>query len=68
MKWLCLWVGLGLTIIMFEAVCVTCVVEQSRKVLNTVAEMMVEAVASEVVVDVATVVDADDERSKTESQ
>ncbi|KAG4967950.1 hypothetical protein JHK87_033601 [Glycine soja] len=33
-----------------------------------VAEMMVEAVASEVVVDVAAVVDADDERSKAESQ
>ena len=33
-----------------------------------VANKMVEAVASEVVVDVATVVDADDERSKAESQ
>ena len=58
MKWLCLWDGL----------CVTRAVEQSRKVLNTVTEMMVDAVASEVVVYVVAVVDADDERSKTESQ
>ena len=43
-------------------------VEQSRKVLNTVTEMMVDAVASEVVVYVVAVVDADDERSKAESQ
>ena len=35
-------------------------VEQSRKVLKTVGEMMVEEVASEVVVDVAVGVDADD--------
>ena len=46
----------------------TRIVEQSREVLKTVAEMMVEAVASEVVVDVAAVVDAGDERSKAESQ
>ena len=39
-------------------------VEQSREVLKTVAEMMVEAV----VMDVAANVDADDERSKAESQ
>ena len=46
----------------------TRIVEQSREVLKTVAEMMVEAVASEVVVDVAAVVDVNDKRSKAESQ
>ena len=59
---------MGLTIKNFEVVCVTHAVEQSREVLKTVAEMMVEAVAWEVVVDVAAVVDAGDERSKAESQ
>ena len=44
-------------------------VEPSRVVLKMVAEMMVEAGASEVVVvDVAAGVDVDDEQSKAESQ
>ena len=43
-------------------------VEQSREVVKTVSEMMVEAMASEVVVDVAAVFDTKDERSKAESQ